>query len=186
MILSDRDIKKYIESGRIKITPLNMKEQLQVIGVDLKLGSTFRIFRITHKTHIDLSEPNFQPDTDIHEVAPGKDFILHPDEFVLGITEEYIELPNDIMAHLDGRSSLGRLGIAVHSTAGHIDPGYKGRITLEISNIGKLPISIIPGMRFCTLIFETLSSPVEKEYKGKYLNTKEPLASRISEDFKKK
>ncbi|MCL5419483.1 MAG: dCTP deaminase [Candidatus Marsarchaeota archaeon] len=183
MILSDRDIREYIKRGEIKIVPCDLKEQLQPIGVDLRLGNTFKIFKITHKSHIDLAAKNYEPDTETIEVADGKSFVLHPDEFVLGITKEYVEIPNDIMAHIDGRSSLGRLGIGVHSTAGHADPGWKGRLTLEISNIGKLPISIIPGMRFCCLIFETLSSPVEKGYRGKYFRTTSPSTSKISEEF---
>lgn len=186
MILSDRDIKKYMDDGKIKIEPCNLGEQLQSIGVDLRLGTTFKIFKVTHKSHIDLSEKNYEPDTETVEVPEGKSFILHPDEFVLGITKEYVEIPNNLMAHIDGRSSLGRLGIGVHSTAGHADPGYKGRLTLEISNIGKLPISILPGMRFCSIIFETLSSPVEKTYHGKYFDTKTPSPSKISDEFRKK
>ncbi|MDE1860845.1 MAG: dCTP deaminase [Candidatus Micrarchaeota archaeon] len=186
MILSDRDIKRYMRSGKIKITPCDIKEQLKPIGVDLRLGDTFKVFKITHKSHVDLAEKNYEPDTDTVKVHPGKTFVLHPDEFVLGITKEYVELPKDLMAHIDGRSSLGRLGIGVHSTAGHVDPGYRGRLTLEISNIGKLPISIVPGMRFCCLIFETLSSPVEKGYRGKYFGTTAPGTSRINEDFRAK
>ena len=184
MILSDRDIRKYIKEGKIKIEPCNFDEQIKTIGVDLRLGNTFKIFKTTHKSHVDLSDKNSEPDTETVEVPEGKTFVLHPDEFVLGITMEQLELPDDLMAHIDGRSSLGRLGIGVHSTAGHVDPGYKGRLTLEISNIGKLPIMIMPGMRFCCLIFETLSSPVEKGYRGKYYGTKEPSPSKISEEFK--
>ncbi len=184
MILSDKDIKKYINEGKIKITPYDEKEQLKSIGVDLKLGNTFKIFKVTHKAYVDLSDEHYEPDTETVDIPSGGTFILHPDEFVLGITEENIELPNNIMAHIDGRSSLGRLGIGVHSTAGHVDPGWKGKLTLEISNIGKLPISILPGMRFCCLIFETLSSPVEREYRGKYFGQEGPVESRISRDFK--
>ncbi len=186
MILSDKDIRKYISEGRIKIEPCNLDEQLDSIGIDLRLGGTFKIFKVTHKSHVDLSDKNYEPDTETVEVNEGGSFVLHPDEFVLGITMEHVELPNDLMAHIDGRSSLGRLGIGVHSTAGHVHPGYKGRLTLEISNIGKLPILIIPGMRFCSLIFEKLSSPVEHTYHGKYYDTKSPSPSKISEEFKAK
>ncbi len=186
MILSDKDIKRYLRQGKIRITPYDEKEQLKTIGVDLKLGSTFKVFKVTHKAYVDLSEDNYEPDTETVEIPKGGSFVLHPDEFVLGITQEHVELPNDIMAHIDGRSSLGRLGIGAHSTAGHVDPGYKGRLTLEISNIGKLPISILPGMRFCCLIFETLSSPVEKVYRGKYFGTEAPTPSQISREFRKK
>lgn len=185
MILSDRDIRRYMKEGKIKISPCNVKEQLKTIGVDLRLGDTFKIFKITHKSHVDLAEENYEPDTETVQVKNGKGFVLHPDEFVLGITKEHVELPNNLMAHIDGRSSLGRLGIGVHSTAGHVDPGYKGRLTLEISNIGKLPISLNPGMRFCCLIFETLSSPAEKAYRGKYYGTKLPQTSKIGQEFRK-
>lgn len=185
MILSDRDIRKCIRQGRIKITPYDEKDQLKTIGVDLKLGNTFRIFKVTHQSHIDLTDAHYEPDTETIEVPNGGSFVLHPDEFVLGITREYIEMPGDLMAHIDGRSSLGRLGIGVHSTAGHVDPGFRGRLTLEISNIGKLPIAIPPGMRFCCLIFETLSSPVEKEYRGKYYDQKAPTPSKINKEFKR-
>jgi len=185
MILSDKDIRENIKKGKIKIEPCDLDKQLSTIGVDLRLGNSFRLFKITHKSHIDLSRGNIEPDTELVEVPDGSEFMLHPGEFVLGITKEYIELPDDIAGRIDGRSSLGRLGIIVHSTAGHVDPGYKGRLTLEISNIGKLPISIIPGMRFCFLLFESLSSPVEKVYKGKYLGTKVPGASKINEEFGK-
>jgi dCTP deaminase len=185
MIFSDKDIKASMKSGRIKIEPCDLETQLAPIGVDLRLGNTFKLFKITHKSHIDLSKEDTQPDTELVEVPDGGSFMLHPGEFVLGITKEHIELPNDIAARIDGRSSLGRLGIIVHSTSGHVDPGYKGRLTLEISNIGKLPIAIIPGMKFCSLMFESLTSPVEKAYKGKYLGTETPLASKINEEFKK-
>jgi dCTP deaminase len=186
MILSDRDIKRYIREGKIKIEPCELDKQLQSIGIDLRLGNTFKIFKMTHKSHVDLSAKDYEPDTETIEVPDGSSFMLHPGEFVLGITKENVEIPNDLMAHIDGRSSLGRLGIGVHSTAGHADPGYKGRLTLEISNIGKLPISIIPGMRFCSIIFEQLSSPVEKSYHGKYYETKAPSTSKISEEFGQK
>jgi dCTP deaminase len=185
MILSDKDIKRYIKTGKIKISPFDEKEQLKTIGVDLRLGSTFKVFKVTHKAYVDLSNEHYEPDTDTVEVPKNGTFVLHPHEFVLGITEENVELPNNLMAHIDGRSSLGRLGIGVHSTAGHVDPGWKGRLTLEISNIGKLPISLLPGMRFCSLIFETLSSPVEKGYRGKYYGQQAPTESRINKDFHK-
>ncbi len=183
MILSDKDIRKNIEAGRIKIEPCDLSEQLQSVGVDLRLGTTFKIFKVTHKSHINLADKNYEPDTETVEIPEGSPFVLHPGEFVLGITKEHVEIPDDMMVHIDGRSSLGRLGIGVHSTAGHADPGYKGRLTLEISNIGKLPIAIIPGMRFCCLIFETLSSPVEKSYRGKYYQTQSPSTSKIGEEF---
>ena len=186
MILSDRDIRARIKSGSIKIEPCDLEAQLSPVGVDLRLGNAFKLFKISHRSHIDLSKGNEMPDTELVEVPDDGQFMLHPGEFVLGITKETVELPNDIAARIDGRSSLGRLGIIVHSTSGHVDPGYRGKLTLEISNIGKLPIAIVPGMRFCSLMFENLTSPVEKAYKGKYLGTEMPLSSKISEEFKGK
>ncbi len=185
MILSDRDIRANINSGKIKVEPCDLETQLSSVGIDLRLGNEFRLFKVTHKSHVDLSKVNTQIDTELVEVPDGETFMLHPGEFVLGITKETVELPDDIAARIDGRSSLGRLGIIVHSTAGHVDPGWRGKLTLEISNIGKLPIAIIPGMRFCSLMFESLSSPVEKKYKGKYLDSSTPLSSKINEEFKR-
>ncbi len=186
MPLSDRDIKEYIRLGKIKIEPFDAEKQLAPVGIDLRLGNKFRIFETAHQTHIDLTRENFDANTKLIEVQKGDTFILHPGEFVLGMTEENIELSDDICAKIDGRSSLGRLGIMVHSTAGHVDPGWKGRLTLELSNIGKLPIALLPGMRFCCIRFEPLSSPAEHPYKGKYLGSRIPTSSRIGEDFSDK
>jgi dCTP deaminase len=184
MILSDKDIRKYIKEGKIKIEPCDLEKQLGGVGVDLRLGNQFRTFRRIHRAFIDLSKDS-DLDTDLIELTDDQSFILHPGEFVLGVVMENVELPNDIAARIDGRSSLGRLGIIVHSTAGHVDPGWKGKLTLEISNIGKLPVALRPGMRFCRLVFELVSSPVEKPYKGKYAGSDSPTTSKISEDFKK-
>jgi len=185
MILSDRDVRSHIQNGKIKIEPFDMEKQLMPVGVDLRLGNTFKSFKIIHDSHIDPTNVDLELNTELTEVADGKSFILHPGEFVLGATKEYVELPNDLAARIDGRSSLGRLGVIVHSTAGRVDPGWKGKLTLEISNIGKLPVSIIPGMKFCSLVFEKLSSPVEKGYQGKYGGYDIPVTSKISEEFKK-
>ena len=187
MILTDIDIEKALEEGRIVVKPINMEEQIKSVGVDLRLGSEFRLFRLNHKSHIDPSEDSFDELTEIVKGEEGKDFILHPGEFILGVTKEYIELPSDIMARIDGRSSLGRMGIIVHSTAGRVDPGFKGTLTLEITNIGKLPVNLYPGMRFCSLVFEKLDSPVKRDYSkiGKYSGQNGPVGSRISQEFKK-
>lgn len=185
MILSDKDIKEALKEGKLKIEPFD-ESQIMPVGVDLRLGNEFRRFKLDIKSHIDPSKDTFEDSTELIKINDNDSFILHPGEFVLGITKEYIELPNDIAARIDGRSSLGRLGIIVHSTAGHVDPEFKGRLTLEISNIGKLPVSLIPNMKFCSLIFEKISSPVEKGYKGKYLGQLSPTTSKISEDFKEK
>lgn len=186
MLLSDRDIRKEIEQGRIKVDPLDLEKQLMAVGLDLSLGNEFVMFNTSHRSHIDTS--NYSPEEHLGKVMvkDGERFIIHPGEFVLGITKEHVELPEDMAGRIDGRSSLGRLGIIVHSTAGHCDPGFRGKLTLEITNIGKLPIAIYPGMKFCSLLFERLSSPTDKPYhtKGKYAGQQSPLPSRISAEFK--
>ncbi len=186
MILSDKHIREQLEKGRIKVEPCDLSKQLGAVGIDLRLSNSFRLFKTTHKAFVDLTEEHFDIDTDLLEIPDKERFIIHPGEFVLGMTIENVELPDDISGRLDGRSSLGRVGIIVHSTAGRVEPGWKGRLTLEISNIGKLPIALIPGMRFCCIMFEQVSSPVERAYKGKYLGSTQPTASKISEDFKGK
>jgi dCTP deaminase len=184
MILSDKSIREYMKDGKIKVEPCDIDQQVKSVGIDLRLSNTFRMFRTVHRSLIDLTQENTDVDTELMVVPPGGRFILHPGEFVLGMTVEDVELPSNIVGRLDGRSSLGRLGVIVHSTAGRVDPNWKGRLTLEISNIGKLPIALIPGMRFCHLSFEELTSPVEKEYKNKYVGSKLPGVSRISEEMK--
>ncbi len=181
MILSDREIKRYVKEGKIKIEPCDINKQVGSVGVDLRLSNKFRDFKITYRSFIDLTKELTDDDTELIEVRKGRTFMIHPGEFVLGMTVESVELPVDIAGRLDGRSSLGRLGIIVHSTAGRVDPGWKGRLTLEISNIGKLPVALIPGMRFCCLMFEQVSSPVEKPYTGKYAGQDAPGTAEKSE-----
>ena len=187
MILSDKDIISAVKSGRIKITPFEEKNVMSMC-VDLRLDNDFKLFKIDNMPHIDTAAPNAMEMTYPVKVEDNKPFIIHPGDFVLGVTREFIELSDDIAGRIDGRSSLGRLGIIVHSTAGHCDPGFAGKLTLEISNIGKLPVAIYPGMRFCSLIFEEMSTPVDKSYRkiGKYVGATGPGDSKISEDFKDK
>ena len=185
MVFSDRDVISLIKRGEIKIKPFDEKN-IMAIGIDLCLGNEFRLFKMDHKSHIDPSSPQLEDTTYLVKAEDGKPFMIHPGDFVLGVTKEYIELPDNIAARIDGRSSLGRLGIIVHSTAGHCDPGFAGKLTLEISNIGKLPVALYPGMRFCSLIFEATSTPVERSYRkvGKYVGATGPGVSKISEEFK--
>jgi dCTP deaminase len=187
MILSDRDVKKLLQEGKIKVEPIDIDNQIMPVGIDLRLGNEFRLFKTGVESHIDPSKTDLESSTELIRIEDGKNYILHPGEFVLGATKECVQLPDDIAARIDGRSSLGRLGIIVHSTAGHIDPGFSGNLTLEITNIGKLPVSIYPGMKFCSLIFEQISSKVEKPYskKGKYYGSTGPMSSKIKEEFKK-
>lgn len=189
-ILSDRDIKKYIKEGRIKIIPKpNFKEQLGPCSLDLHLGSIFKVFNYTECPFIDLRDSKISIEKVMSEikVPPKKFLILRPRDFVLAITKERIELPSDIMVRLDGRSSLGRLGLVVHSTAARFDPGWKGQAVMEIGNLGVLPIVLYPGIRICAITFETLSSPVETPYfkkkDRKYENQKSPLASKINQEI---
>lgn len=162
MVLSDRDIKREMEQGRIVIEPLQLKD-VQPASVDVRLGSNFRIFRNSTHTYIDpLTE---QPDLTEEVVVPkGEAFILHPGQFALGTTLERIVLPDDILGKLEGKSTLGRLGLMIHSTAGYVDPGWDGELTLELSNVATLPIMLHPGMRIGQLSFERMSSPVERPY----------------------
>lgn len=207
MILSDGDIKQQIKAGRIKITPKpDYKSALGAASLDLRLSSKFRIFKSTATPFIDpRNKDTFDQLTEPMDVAkPAPDpaqallphtaegpraFVLHPGEFVLGLTMEYVEIPDDVAARIEGKSSLGRLGIVIHSTAGHIEPGYNGGITLEITNIGLIPVLLHPGMRFCQLVFETMTSPVEVPYSqrktAKYAGTTEPGSSKIFEETKK-
>ncbi len=162
MVLPDRDIKREMEQGRIVIEPLQIKD-VQPASVDVRLGSNFRIFRNSIHTYIDpLTE---QPDLTEEVVVPeGEAFILHPGQFALGTTLERIALPDDILGKLEGKSTLGRLGLMIHSTAGYVDPGWDGELTLELSNVATLPIMLHPGMRIGQLSFERMSSPVERPY----------------------
>jgi len=168
MILSDTDIQAAILSGRIRITPKpDFKKQLGSCSLDLRLSNIFRVFTYNQNAFIDVADPTTYSDITKEYIVPkGKPFVLHPTEFVLSATQEKVILPQDIGARIDGRSSLGRLGLIIQ-TAGHIDPGFDRPITLEIANIGKLPIILWPGLRICQLVFEPLSSPTTKPYSKK-------------------
>lgn len=191
MLLSDRDIKKYFYNGEIKIKPKpNWKIQLGPASLDFRLGYEFRIFNHTVKPYIDPREKEtFQKLTETIKIGKGKPFVLQPSQFILGITLEEVGLPKNIGARIEGRSSWGRLGIIVHSTAGYIDPGFKGRLTLEMSNIGMLPVLLYPGMRICQIAFEFLSSPAEMPYPrkkdAKYYGDTRPQESKIHKDLYK-
>lgn len=191
MLLSDREIEKFIREGKIKIKPLpNFKDQLGPASLDLRLGKEFRVFNQTNSPFVDPKNPKtFLGTTKLVKIKNKNYFVLHPGEFVLGITLEEITLPANIAARIEGRSSWGRLGLLVHSTAGYVDPGFSGRLTLEISNIGKVPILLYPGLKICQLSFELLSSPSKLPYNqrknSKYLNDKLPTESKIYKDIQK-
>jgi dCTP deaminase len=189
MLLSDRDIKRYIIEGKVKVVPEpNWDIQLGPASVDFRLGEEVRIFNHHTKPYIDPRNPEtFHNLTQLSYIKEEEPFVLQPGQFILGITLEEITMPEDIGARIEGRSSWGRLGLIVHSTAGYIDPGFQGRLTLEISNIGMLPILLYPKARICQIAFETLSSPAEKSYfkkkDSKYFGDKTPEESRIHKDL---
>ncbi len=184
-VLSDRDIRNALKEGKISIAPIE-DEQIGPSSVDLRLGNKFMVFKHAEVTHINPKEYQKDDLMEMVEIEDGKCFIIHPGEFVLGYTFEYVRLPDDLVARLDGRSSWGRLGIVIHSTAGSVDPGFEGQLTLEIANISKVPVMLWPGLKICRITFDTLTSPSEVPYnkrKGsKYVRQTGPKMSKISED----
>jgi dCTP deaminase len=187
-VLSDRDIAAAIAAGRIGVEPYNAAD-LQPSSVDLHLDRSFRVFRNNRYPYIDIRAP--QPDlTELLAVADDEPFVLHPGEFVLGQTLEWVELPDDLVARLEGKSSLGRLGLLIHSTAGYVDPGWKGKLTLELSNVAKLPIALYFGMKIGQISFLEMSSRVERPYGSaglgsKYQGQSEPTASAAWTDYER-
>jgi len=184
MVLSDVDIQRYIALGKIKIHPALPPEQLGSCSVDFRLGPEFNVFEHSRHPFIDLQAKTALDGLMRTVIVPaGEAFILQPRDFVLAITEETLELSDDVLGRLEGRSSLGRIGIIVHGTAGLFDPGWSGRATLELSNLGRMPVALYPGMRICSFTFEQLSTPVSVPYSkkrnNKYAGQKQPLASRL-------
>ncbi len=189
MVLSDVDIRRYIEQGKIKISPQLPPEQIGSCSVDFKLGDEFNVFEHSRTAYIDLRDTKGIDGIMRTVMVPaGEPFILQPREFVLAITEETLELDDDVLGRLEGRSSLGRIGIIVHGTAGLFDPGWAGKATLELSNLGRMPVALYPGMRICSFTFEQLSTPSSMPYRkkagSKYANQTRPLASRLAGEFK--
>jgi dCTP deaminase len=210
MILSDADILERLEAGDLVVDPLDDPElQIQPASVDMRLGREFLKFKRSNIPSIHpergdevadyvekstIPDASRQPqaslsefDTDEATVEEGvEEFVLHPGDFVLGTTKERVEIPPDLIAHVEGRSSLGRLAIVVHATAGIVDPGYRGQVTLELSNLGSAPVALTPGMRISQLTFTRLTSPAERPYGAergsKYQDQSGPQASRIQRD----
>src|SRR6187431_1577050 len=186
MILSDRTIREQIDAGRIVIDPFD-PACVQPSSVDLHVDSEFRVFANSRYPYIDVKQE--QPDlTELVETKPDEPFILHPGEFVLGSTLERVGLPDDLVARLEGKSSLGRLGLLIHSTAGFIDPGFDGHVTLELSNVANLPITIYPEMKIGQLSFVQMSEPAETPYGSgglgsKYQGQRGPTPSRYWQNF---
>ena len=181
MVLSDRTIREQLAAGRLKIEPFE-DGLVQPSSIDVRVAAQFRVFRNNRRPFIDVRQPSDDL-TDVVEIGPDEPFILHPGEFVLGSTLERVELPDDLVARLEGKSSLGRLGLLIHSTAGYIDPGFEGTITLELSNVARLPISIWSGMAIGQISFLQMTTPVEKPYRGKYRGQTGPTASEYYREF---
>src|SRR5204863_995836 len=188
MILSDRSIREEIAAGRIEIDPFD-ERSLQPSSIDLHVDRTFRTFHNARYAYIDVKKemPGL---TELTEVEGDTPFILHPGEFVLGSTLERVRLPDDLVARLEGKSSLGRLGLLIHSTAGFIDPGWDGHVTLELSNVANLPITIYHGMKIGQISFVQLSEPAEKPYGSgelgsKYQGQMGPTPSRYWQNFER-
>lgn len=186
MLLSDRDIKAEIAAERIRLEPYDIA-MVQPASVDIRLDRFFRTFENHKYQFIDPRQE--QPDmTRAVEVAPSDPFVLHPGEFVLGSTYEVVTLPDDIAARVEGKSSLGRLGLLTHATAGFIDPGFSGHVTLELSNVSNLPVTLWPGMKIGQLCFIKMSSASEfpygsSVYGSRYQNQRGPTPSRSFQNF---
>ena len=186
MLLSDRDIRSQIDAGRVVLNPYE-PAMIQPSSIDVRLDKFFRVFDNHKYAAIDpaIEQPEL---TRLVEVESGNPFVLHPGEFVLGSTYESVTLPDDIAARLEGKSSLGRLGLLTHSTAGFIDPGFEGNVTLELSNTATLPINLWPGLKIGQLCFFQLSSPAEhpygsSAYGSRYRGQRGPTASKSYQNF---
>lgn len=188
MILSDIDIENALDSGHIVIKPaIDRKTQLGSCMIDLKLGTVYRVFNHSKTPYLDPRDPKTLKNitTEIR-VKKGEAFTLHPGEFILAMTREYIEMPGDLTGRLEGRSSIGRMGVVVHSTAGNIECGFRGNITLELANMGRIPVMLYPDMRICSISFEKLTTPARVPYykkkSAKYVGQKAPDPSKIEQD----
>ncbi|MEY4666813.1 MAG: hypothetical protein RIQ87_593 [Chloroflexota bacterium] len=185
-VLSDGDLRRAIAAGEIGVDPFN-DEDIQPASIDLHLDKSFRVFRNNRYGFIDPSvdQPGL---TELEVVSGAEPFMLHPSEFVLGQTLERISVGSALLGRLDGKSSLGRLGLLIHSTAGYVDPGWVGNLTLELGNVASLPIALYPGMKIGQISFHRMSSPVERPYgsaalHSRYQGQSEPTASAIHVDF---
>lgn len=186
MILSDRSLREAIAAGRLVIDPLD-DDAIQPSSIDVRLDNRFRVFYTARHPYIDVKQP-MEDLTELVEVKPDDAFILHPGEFVLGSTLEQVGIPPDLAARLEGKSSLGRLGLMTHSTAGFLDPGFTGHVTLELSNVANLPITLWPGMKIGQLCMFRLTSPAEHPYGSavygsRYQDQRGPTPSRSFRNF---
>jgi dCTP deaminase len=188
VLLSDRDIRAELDAGRVALEPFD-EAMIQPSSIDFRLDKFFRVFENHRYPHIDPAQD--QSDlTRMVETVGEEPFILHPGEFVLGSTYEVVSLPDDIAARVEGKSSLGRLGLLTHATAGFVDPGFSGHVTLELANVATLPIKLYPGMKIGQLCFFRLSSPAEhpygsEKYGSRYQGQRGPTASRSFQKFQR-
>jgi dCTP deaminase len=188
VILSDRTIREQLDAGSIIIDPLG-EGCIQPSSVDLHVDRYFRVFRNHTMGYIDVKQ-DLEELTELVDVGEDDPFILHPGEFVLGSTSERVALPDDLVARLEGKSSLGRLGLLIHSTAGFVDAGWDGHLTLELSNVANLPITIYPGMKIGQISFLQMSTPADQPYGtgtlgSKYKGQRGPTPSRYFENFRR-
>ena len=186
MVLSDVTIRRLLDEGRIEVEPYD-DSLMQPSSLDVRVDRYFRVFRNSRYPYIDVKQEQEEL-TELVEIDDETPFILHPGEFVLGSTLERVRLPDDLVARLEGKSSLGRLGLLIHSTAGYVDPGWKGNLTLELSNVANLPIALYYGMKIGQISFFKMSSPVDRPYGSpelgsKYQGQSEPTASAFHRDF---
>ena len=186
MILSDRSINEAIASGRLGIDPFDPM-LVQPSSIDVRLDNKFLVFRNTKRAFIDVKQPADDL-MEMIEVGQDEPMFLHPHEFVLGNTIERVKMPDDLVGRLEGRSSLGRLGVVIHSTAGYLDPAFEGHVTLEISNLANLPVALYPGMRIGQISFSLMTTPADRPYGAargsKYSGQQVPTASRLYLDFR--
>jgi dCTP deaminase len=188
MILSDRDIRREIDAGRIRITPpIDLDKHMGSCSVDFRLGNTFMVFEHSRYSYIDPRQPqSIGEGMRTIVVSNDEPFIMQAGDFALASTIESLELPDDLLGRLEGRSSIARLGITVHSTAAVFEPGWTGTATMELSNLGRMAVALYPGMRICSFTFQQLSSPVLVPYRqkigNKYAGQNEPRASLLSEE----
>ena len=186
VILSDRSLREAIAAGRLVVDPLD-DDAIQPSSIDVRLDNRFRVFYTARVPYIDVKQP-MDDLTELVEVKPDDAFILHPGEFVLGSTYEVVSLPDDVAARVEGKSSLGRLGLLTHATAGFVDPGFSGHVTLELANVATLPIKLYPGMKIGQFCFFRLSSPSEhpygsEKYGSRYQGQRGPTPSRSFQGF---
>lgn len=190
MVLSDVDIRRALDEGRIKLDPFpDLDVQLGPCSIDLRLGPEFRVFEHSRCAFIDVAS-SFNADDLMRtvEMPEGAPFVMQPGEFVLAASVETIELPDDLLGRLEGRSSLARIGIIVHGTAPRFDPGWRGKAVMELGNIGRMPVLLRAGMAICSMTFEQLTSPAASPYRihrnNKYLDQAGPVGSRLAEEVR--